>query len=282
MKRLSAWLAALALATALCGEAAAQIRVGSIADSRGGTTYTLDGSSMTSTRAKLLNPLNFGPTGVASPNIQIIDTAATIDATVLSGFNVLFIGWIPTGTFTAGELSAMQTWVNGGGTIIATCDDSGHSDVCTTFGHTPNTGAVSPVVPTGAGATTLFAGPFGAAPSVTMQFTQGFYPTTAGATVLGQDSSAIPNATVLLQSFGAGRVIFISDVDIIADFTLSAGSVISNNNDRFLGNLFAFAGNAAAGTPVVAATVPALDPKLLAVLVALLALFAVATLRNRA
>jgi hypothetical protein len=244
--------------------AAAQIRVGSVVDSRGGSGWTLNGSNMTNSRAKLLNSANFGAAGTVSNSIVITDTAGasgSINAALLANFNVLFIGYFPNGTFTAAELTAIQTWVNGGGALIATCDSGSFADVCTAFGHTPTTQATSPVVPTAIGAShPVFAGPFGTAPSITMQFTQGYFPSAGGATVIGQDSSATPNATVLVQTLGSGRALFLSDVDLISNFSLTAGNTIGNNNDRFLANLFAFAGSGVAPPPpAVFAPVPALD-----------------------
>lgn len=282
MKRLLTLLGALVLAGAVCGGAAAQIRVGSIADSRGGGGWTLDGGNMTNTRAKLLNAANFGSSGVASPAIQITDIAGTVDASALANLDVLFIGYFPTGTFSGAELAAMQTWVNAGHTIIATCDDASFSDVCTTFGHTPTTSASPPVHPTVAGSThPIFNGPFGLVASINMAGTEGYFPSTGGATVLGVDSSGSPLATVMLQSFGSGRVIFVVDVDMLSDFTVSAGPAISNGNDRFLGNVFAFAGSAIAGGNPQGLPVPALDPTLLAALALMLTALAVPVLRKR-
>jgi hypothetical protein len=198
--------------------------------------------------------------GTISNSIAITNTAGSsgsINAALLANFDVLFIGYFPNGTFTAPELTAIQTWVNGGGTLIATCDDQLHADLCSAFGHTPTTQATSPVVPTAIGAThPVFSGAFGAAPSITMQFTQGYFPSAGGATVIGQDSSVTPNATVLVQTLGGGRALFLSDVDLISNFSLTAGNTIGNNNDRFLGNLFAFAGSGAA-PPAVSVSVPA-------------------------
>jgi hypothetical protein len=233
---------------------------------------------MTQSRAKLLNTANFGVGGTVAIPITITDTAGasgSINAALLANFNVLFIGYFANGTFTAAELTAIQTWVNGGGALIATCDDASFADVCTAFGHTPTTQATSPVVPTAIGLThPVFAGPFGAAPSIGMQFTQGFFPSANGATVLGQDSSVTPNATVLVQTLGSGRALFLSDVDMIANFTVSAGNAISNNNDRFLANLFAFAGSGAAPPPppppVSNVEVPTLDQAALVLLALLL------------
>ena len=97
-------------------DAAAQINVGSVVDSRGAVGWTLDGSNMNTTRSKLLNASNFGAGGTVANSITITDTAAasgSITAALLANFNVFFIGYFPTGTFTAAELTALHTWVNG-------------------------------------------------------------------------------------------------------------------------------------------------------------------------
>jgi hypothetical protein len=74
-----------------------------------------------------------------------------------------------------------------------------------------------------------------------MSGSRGNYAGTAGATVLARDSSDAARAGILARSFGAGRIVLFADVDIIAG-ALSVGNAIQNNNDRFLANLFAFAG----------------------------------------
>lgn len=279
VKRWSCAVAACLVLTA--ATAGAQIRVGSVVNARGGGGWSLDGSNMTTTRAKLLNPANFGATGTANKSITITDTASasgSIDAALLANFDVFFIGYFPTTTFTAGELTAMQTWVSGGGTLIATCDDPGHADFCIAFGHTPSNSATPPVTPTAAGSSTVFGGPFGNVASIVMQFTEGFFPTASGATVLGVDSSGLANPIVLLQTSGSGRALFLSDVDMISIASLSGGAGITNGNDRFLGNLFAFAG-AASGNAAFASPVP-IDPRLAVLLVAALGLLAWGRLRR--
>ena len=283
VKRL--WWGVVAVCIGVAGAAGvdAQIRVGSVVDSRGGSGWTLDGSNMTAARAKLLATANFGVSGTVNKPVVITDTAAgsgSINAALLANFDVFFIGYFPTATFTAGELTALQTWVNGGGALVATCDDASHADVCSAFGHTPTTSATSPVVPTALGATgPVFAGPFGAAPSITMQFTEGYFPTVGSASIIGQDSAVAPHATVLQQTLGSGRALFLSDVDMISDFSLSAGAAITNNNDRFFGNLFAFAGSGAA-PPAPVLPVP-IDPRLLVLIAVLLAALGWRRLRQR-
>src|SRR5262245_9356269 len=232
-------------------EAAAPLRVGSVADSRFDTSWTLDGSSMEQTRAKLLEPANFGPAGTVPQSVVITDVAGgpgTITAGLLRQFDVFFIGWLADGhpnAFTPAELAAMSTWVNAGGVLIVTCDDAGHDAVCTHFGHPVAESAVNPMVPVGEGiGHPIFAGPFGAVPEFLMDGNQGFFTTTAGATVLAQDSAGPPNPIFLTKKVSAGWLILFSDVNIISS-RLSAGTGISNNNDRVFGNLFALAGNAA-------------------------------------
>ena len=241
-------------ATGLSGPGAVAVigtplRVGSVADARFGTAWTLDGSELANTRAKLLNPANFGVGGTFQRPISITDTAATpgsIDAGLLAAYDVFFIGFLDDGNanaFTAAELTALQTWVTGGGTLIVTCDDPGHDAVCASFGYAVQEPAVNPETPVGAGVGhPIFAGPFGAVPTFDMAGNQGFFTTTAGATVLAQDSTAQP--VFLFKAIGAGRVILFADVNIIGGFGgTSDGATITTNNDRVLGNLFAFAGS---------------------------------------
>ena len=280
-------LAVALLALAACGAAFAQVRIGSIAESRFQTSYGLDGSSMTVTRSKLLNTANFGPGGtVSQPNV-ITDTAATVgsvNAALLSNFDVFFISWLDDGdanAFTAGELSAFQTWVNGGGTMIITCDDPAHDAVCASFGYPATDSGVNPDLPTAAGlASPIFNGPFGSVASFNECGNMGFFTTTTGATVLAVDSSGSQQPIVLFVTLGAGRAILIADIDTISNCTLSGGTGISTDQDRFLANLFAFAGNQAAAPPPIRVQVPTLSPVPLALLMLAL-LFAGAALNRR-
>src|SRR6188768_1969663 len=74
--------------------AAQNIDILSIADSRFNSGWTLDGSAMSSTRAKLLDGDVFGPGGVVDRTVVIQDTAATITPALLSGVEILFIGYL--------------------------------------------------------------------------------------------------------------------------------------------------------------------------------------------
>jgi hypothetical protein len=254
-------IAKLALALGLlagvatAAEALVILRVGSVASSRFSTGWTLDGGSMTATRAKLLNAANFGPGGIDLPQITISDTAATVDsvnAALLADFDVFFIGYLRdanANAFTPAELAAFQKWVYEGGTMIVTCDAATHDAVCAYFGHPVSAGVTAPskVAPTVADHP-VFNGPFGTVSSLMMSGTQAGFGPAGSATVLAYGSGLDDPATILVQRFGAGKIVFLSDVDMISNFTLSAGASMSNQNDYFLGNLFSFAGSI---TPVV-------------------------------
>lgn len=256
------------------------IRVGSIVDSRfnsGG--WTLDGTHMAGARAKLLNTANFGAGGTVTRPVLITDTGGAVGSvttTLLNSFDVFFIGYLDDANpnaFTPAEIAAMQSYVNSGGTMIVTCDDSNYDAVCAAFGHpaSPIGTGVNPIVPTAAGtASPIFTGPFGSVTAINEFGTKGVFTVATGATVLGVDSTAgTPQPVVLIQNFGSGRVIFLSDVDLIAD-SLTSGATITSQNDRFLGNLFASITPFAA-PPVQTVLVPTLSQFGLLLLILLVA-----------
>jgi len=219
------------------------IEVGSIADSRFGDGWTLDGSEMVVTRDKLLATANFGPGGTVPEKINITDISGPIDYTVLSQFDVFFIGYLydsSPNAFSAQELQAFDIWVNAGGTMIVTCDETAYDAVCQSFGPVPSaTNANPPINPAGLGVShPVFDGPFGVPASLEMSGTKKYFDTTAGFTVLARDQDL--NPIVLEDQIGSGRVIAFTDVDIISSDTLSEGTGIANDNDKFLGNLFAY------------------------------------------
>lgn len=221
------------------------IEVGSIADARFQTEpgWTLDGDRMIDARAKLLDEANFGPGGTVSEAIHITDLSGTIDYTALSNFDVFFIGYFydsDENAFTASELQAMQEWVSDGGTMIISCDSPDQDAVCAAFGPVPSDeDANPPVNPTVTGATRPpFDGPFGTPTELDMAGYMRYFDDTGGFQVLAEDQDGHP--VVLEALIGDGRVVALTDVDMIGDDTLSAGTGIANDNDEFLGNLFAY------------------------------------------
>lgn len=231
------------------------IEIGSIADARFETGWTLDGDSMTYARAKLLSGFNFGAEGLVEEDVNITDIAGTITLTALSTFDVFFIGYLDDGSdsaFTDDELQAMQIWVENGGTMLITCDDTGHDAVCSAFGPVPSASdAQPPVNPTAASANhpVFLNGPFGSVAFLSMSGTKKYFDNTGGFTVLGEEQGDHP--VILEKEIGSGRVILFTDVDMISDYTLTEGTAMTADNDRFLGNLFAYLAGEAGETFVI-------------------------------
>jgi hypothetical protein len=226
---------------------ATPIRVLSIADARfnnGG--WTLDGAMMVNARSKLLNPANFGPGGKVTHPITITDTAAAITLSMLANYDVLFIGYMPNiPGFASSELTAMTTWVNGGGVMIVTADDTLDDQALVAFGYGMTT-SVTPgsTTPSGAGVGhPVFSGPFGTVSAIAGAGSEGkFMNNLAGQQLLGLDSG---NGiwSVIEVPIGSGRVLFLADVDFLSDdsgMNANNGISASNGNEVFLGNVFAY------------------------------------------
>ncbi|HEX2164815.1 MAG TPA: hypothetical protein VHM02_12760 [Thermoanaerobaculia bacterium] len=218
---------------------AAALEVGSIATSRVGD-WTLDGFEMQSTRAKLENAVNFGTGGTIPEGIDVTDVSAPLTETLLAQFDVFFVGYVPDGTLSAAELSALENWVADGGLLIATCDDTGHDAVCNELGVTLGAVSVEPAGPA-AGFEThpLFDGPFGQAQALGLFGNQGSFAALGGAVVLAEDAGGLP--VIAIDDHGEGAVLFLADVDLISDNNLTAGADFDfgHDNDALLGNLFA-------------------------------------------
>jgi hypothetical protein len=236
-------LIAVALITSALSFDAMAIELGSFSTERFNTAWTLDGIFMENSRAKLLNPNNFGPQGTVPESINITDVSGEITYTALSPFNVFFSGYLPDNAaqpITEDEGQAFFDWVSAGGTLIITCDDNDHDSMCIAFGLQESaSSAVDPVEPTVAGANRpLFDGPFGTPTSLDMASNQPYFTGIGGFSVLAEDQNGDP--VVLESVFGDGRVVAFTDVDMVSDSTLSDGSGILNDNDQFWGNLIAY------------------------------------------
>lgn len=223
---------------------ASPLLVGSIANSRFGTDWTLDGPNMKRTREKLLDAANFG-TGGTIPRPITIDSLSqpgAITQAILDEYDVFFIGYLldsSPSAFTTAELDAMKGYVRDGGTMIVTCDDPGYDKVCDSFGYPVLSTAPNPLTPTATGiAHPIFDGPFGKISTFDGSQTIGYFFDASGSTVLARDGHGLP--VMIEKTLGAGRVILMSDVDFIAQ-ACTAGSTITSANDKLLGNLFAYA-----------------------------------------
>lgn len=228
-------------------QAQCDAKILSIANSRVGTSWTLDGFYMTSTLAKLENANNFGPTGTAAFTNVITHESAEITTSLLANYDILYIGYIRDGKFSAAELQAMEDWANGGGTLLITSDSPFYDDVAEKFGYPVSTQGTNPHSPTAGNEThPIFDGPFGTITQYSGEYTRGFYANTAGATVLARDASG--NATLLEKMVGSGHIVLTGDICTHSNLTISAGDGISNNNnDIYTANLFNYLFNLGLG-----------------------------------
>lgn len=239
------------------------IRLGSIDAARfDGATWTLNGTDMEEARAKLLDTDNFGASGVVGRDVQITDVAAEITGTLLADYDVFFIGYLSdsaTNAFTAAELDAFHAWVESGGAMLITCDNSSYDAVCERFG-APVTGYGTQLVNAagpGFGHPALD-GPFGPVRQFTAQFDIAGFDEPADGTVLARSLDGAP--MVVARTVGDGRVLILADVDMLSDYTLTDESDLPSANDALLGNALAWlAGESDSGLCVADATTLCLD-----------------------
>jgi hypothetical protein len=233
--------------------AAQNIDLLSIADSRFGLGWTLDGGAMTQTRAKLLDTNNFGPTGTVDRAIVIEDRSAAITPAALAGVEIVFIGYLDddsVNAFTNSELNALENFVQAGGSLLVTCDSSSYDAVCARFGY-PIVGGNS-YFQSAAGAGfnhPVLVGPFGAARQVAADGTISTFADTVDATVLLR-SDLNRHPSVLADRVGTGRVVAIADVDMISNYTLSGPGDGPKPNDLLLLNAVAWLAGESGGSCV--------------------------------
>lgn len=254
---------ALPLLLAAGALSAQTIRLGSIDAARfDGATWTLNGTDMEEARAKLLDTDNFGASGVVGRDVVITDTAAAIDGTLLANFDVFFIGYLDddnVNAFTPAELDAFSDWVAGGGAMLITCDDSDYDAVCARFG-APATGfGTQLVVASGPGfGHPALDGPFGPVRQFTAQGSIAAFDEPGDGAVLARSLDGAP--MLIARQYGDGRVLFFSDVDFVADRSLTDGTDLPSANDALLGNAIAWlAGESDSGLCVPDATTLCLD-----------------------
>jgi gliding motility-associated-like protein len=233
------------------------IHINSIATVRqpaGDCGYTLDGTRMQSSRQKLLNPANFGPSGtyhkdvVIYNNFELTETLEAISSVPKN--HIFFFGSFntlhgSTQQFTNEEIDAIYDWsLRGGKVIIAeqgTVNPYYNSAILDNkwgFVHTIQTPSF--IFPTVNGNNTdIFNGPFGSVESASEGGSaQGhFISLTEDADVLATDAYGNP----LLFLDCRTQDLIISDVDAFTDLGgISAGADINNTQDKFWANVIVF------------------------------------------
>ena len=233
------------------------INIHSISHNRqsNGGHYTLDGAQMSSAgRLKLLSDTNFGTDGIYPKLVNIIDGYTTSNS-LTQVFNLPYDDIFFFGTFdksestliqfTSNEIDSLYNWSKKGGKLII-CGSS------SPFGYNP---AVlnskwgfqishlnpSTFVPNTVGLTTdIFNGPFGSVSSANQGgLAQGYFnslPNTVS--VIATNASNQPTIIMDCETLD----LIVADVDGYSslDGSVSTGSVVSNNQDKYLANTFVF------------------------------------------
>ena len=212
--------------------------VESYGPSRTESEWGLTESYLTETRGYLQDPASFGPNGTVAGALQLAPGIRVANARTLAGVDVFFTGWVPTNTYTDAEKAALRDFVLGGGTLIATTDDSSHTMV-DAFGLTQGDGRGNPTENTITDAGhPIASGPFGAVTAFNQYHATGHYPALGpDAHEVGENNAGTTLAVIEREELGpgSGAAIFVADVDVFSNF---GGSAL---NATLIKNVFAFA-----------------------------------------
>lgn len=221
-----------------------------------GGEYTLDGTAMVGSRLKLLSVTNFGAGGVYPKPVTIVDGfLASNSSTQVANFpytDLFFFGTFikSDGTlvqFTNEEIDSLYNWSKRGGKVIicgGAWEGPGGPDFSilnSKWGFEITNLVPSSFLPNSVGlGTDIFNGPFGSISTASQ-----------GGSIQGHFSSLPVNASVLATDVNNNPTIIMdcTTLDlIVADIdgytsspgTVSLGSTITNDQDKFFANTFVF------------------------------------------
>jgi gliding motility-associated-like protein len=217
--------------------------------------YTLDdGLMIGGSRLKLLSPANFGSSGTYPKTVTIFDGYGTSGS--LTGVSNIAFGSIfffgafnildsTTQPFTNSEIDALYDWsIQGGKLIIASCAAIANlydtNVLNNKWGYSHFLQVPSTVIPNAFGnGTDIFSGPFGnVALAYQAASSQGYFDAlTNNSQVLGTDATGNPTLFMDCNTLD----LIIADVDVYTSLSgISAGTTITNDQDRFWANTIVF------------------------------------------
>ena len=211
----------------------------SYSPSRTDFDWGLNESLLNETRGYLQDGALFGATGIVDHAYDVAPGVRVANARTLAGADVFFTGWVTSSSYTPAEKEALRQFVLGGGTLIATTDDTGHTMV-DAFGLEQADGAGNPTENVITAPDHPIAnGVFG----VVTHYNQ--YAATGHYSALGPDAHEVgryksgPGTTIAViepgrLGAGSGAAIFVADVDV---FTTGGATA----NETLIKNIFAFA-----------------------------------------
>ena len=246
------WLILMFVSFLVAGAAIAEpiIKVGSITvnrDTAGDKHYTLDGLYMaSSTRAKLLNAANFGPSGTKQATFQITDTflaSGSMTAATLAPFDVVFIGTISGNGLTATERDALYTWSMQPGKVVVLAEQAFYQPAVNRWGYTESSPTTNPTTPDSAGDATFkffSGGPFGNVAAGISQAggSQGYYTSTCDTIVIGKDAGG--SGTIVFDK--PTRDILVADTDFFTTLNpqITANANITTDSEKLWANMWSW------------------------------------------
>jgi hypothetical protein len=240
----------MALALLSLSQPAGAIVIKGYDDERADAGWGLTESNLTTTVGYITNPANFGPSGTVPVTYQVGSGVSVASAATLAGTDVFFTGWVDTNTYTPAEKTALHDFVVGGGTLIATTDDSFHTMV-DAFGLSQGDGSGNPTVNQITNASHPIAnGPFGTVSTYYQYALTGHYTALGSATEIGHNADG-PTIAVIARGAlgpGSGAAIFVADIDVFSNDGIGGAAT----NETLIKNIFAFAANAPPPPPSTA------------------------------
>ncbi len=218
--------------------------------------YTLDGDQMIESRLKLLNPSNFGASGIYPKKINISDdfgiSGSLTNVTRLPPNDLFFFGAFDrtdpsTEAFTDAEIDSLYKWSLRGGKLIITAGLGNSNVLSKKWGYRStftvwDRGYYDISPDTINHYETLWTGPFGYAwPIYEGGGIQGyFYKTPENSVTLGISTTYDNKVTVFMDCTTLD--LFVVDVDVYTSYygRISGGNKIQNAQDRYLANTMVF------------------------------------------
>ena len=230
-------------------------------DSRLGNDFYPGGSQNPELDDKLLNPNNFGPSGIfrcINLNIETILATDTITSEILSQHDVFMVTYIRDQDYTDAERDAVFNWVtNENGVLLAFEDDDEHNPMGSRFGlgHdgftqiNSNGGPIelengyTQIIPSQINHP-LFDNVFG---TVTNNLSSYAYvanfnvPDPNDFTVLARNVFDATSQPPTIVSYNHGNAVFFGDEGILRNTYTTVGGDITSNTDRTFANMIAWA-----------------------------------------
>ena len=211
--------------------------------------FTVGGTLLTQTNQILGDTANFGSGGTVSTTISVVPQSTTIDAAYLAQGDVFFNGFVVDNSYDAGELTALDNWVQAGGILISTSDSNTYDDINNFYGLTTNNAgngnwkvddATHPIMNGPFGLVGNNGDTFSATGSIGY-FSEGSLD--AGDLIIARDN-VNNEPTMVLRAHGSGYILFTTDEGIFRA-NMTGGGTVTTPNDILVANIFAWAADQA-------------------------------------